>query len=120
MATLRHVRTFALSLPEVTEQDHHGFPSFRVSDRIFATVPDALHLHIMLDESEVHMAVVSAPEAFEELWWGKRLAGVRVTFAAAAPRILTELLTEAWRRRAPRRLLARPTKKNAPTRNVGH
>ena len=108
MVTLRAVRTFAISLPEVTEQDHHGFPSFRVRNKIFVTVPGPLHIHVMLDEPEVRMAAASAPQAFAELWWGKRLAGVRVTLAAAPSRLLTTLITEAWRRRAPRLLAALP------------
>ena len=45
-------------------------------------------------------------DTFEELWWGKRLAGVRVDLGEAPADVVVELLEEAWRRRAPRRLVA--------------
>lgn len=58
----------------------------------------------MLGPDETEMATQAAPEAFEQLRWGKRLAGVRVTLAAADKGLLTALLLEAWRCRAPKRL----------------
>ena len=105
MTTLAHVRRMALSLPETTEQDHHGFPSFRVAGKIFATVPDSAHVHVMLPDTHVAMAIGTSPHACEELWWGKRLSGVRVTISSAQPHLLSMLLTEAWRLKAPARLL---------------
>jgi hypothetical protein len=107
MVKVREARRLALSLPETIEQDHHGIPSFRVAKKIFATVPDDTHLHVMVGPDEVDMAVNAAPRAVEELWWGKRLAGVRVNLASADLDLLTVLLNEAWRRKAPRRLALR-------------
>ena len=109
MATLRQVRAFIESLPESTEQDHHGFPSFRVADKIFATLPDPQHLHIMLDEPEVQMAVALGPDAIEELRWGSRLAGVRVSLAGVSRDLLSDLVLLAWQRKAPRRLRLPPS-----------
>lgn len=94
------VRRIALALRDATEQDHHGFPSFRVGGRIFATMPDEAHLNVMLDEGDVHAMVAMNWAACEALWWGKRLRGVRVNLAAATPRLVDELLEDAWRRRA--------------------
>ncbi len=94
------MRRIALALPDATEQDHHGFPSFRVGGRIFATLPDAVHLNVMLDEGDVHAMVAMHWAACEALWWGKRLRGVHVNLAAATPRVVGELLEDAWRRRA--------------------
>jgi hypothetical protein len=105
MVTMREARRLALSLPEATEQDHHGIPSFRVRGRIFATVPDDEHVRVMLGPEETHAAVSADPAAFAELWWGKQLSGVVVQLRHADRRQLIDLLTEAWRRRAPRRLL---------------
>jgi hypothetical protein len=96
---------FALSLPEALEQDHHGIPSFRVHGRIFATVPDDDHLRIMVDEGEIRAAVSDDPGAFEAFWWGSRLAALVVDLRRAPPDHVRELLTEAWRRRAPKRLV---------------
>jgi hypothetical protein len=98
------VRRLALALPEANEKAHHGIPSFRVADKIFATVPDDKHVNVMVGPDEAAMAVSVSPEACEELWWGKQQAGVRVTVAAADIDLLTVLLREAWMRKAPRRL----------------
>jgi hypothetical protein len=46
MATTDEARRMALALPESTEADHHGFPSFRVRGKIFATLPDESHLNV--------------------------------------------------------------------------
>ena len=40
-----------------------------------------------------------------EFWWGSRLSCVVVDLRAAPPDQVRELLTEAWRRKAPKRLL---------------
>ena len=104
MVTLAAARRLALSFPEVTKQDHHGMPSFRVQGKIFLTVPDPRHLHVMLDAFLTHAAVGTHPAACEELWWGKRLSGVRIDLRHADRDMLADLLEEAWQRRAPKRL----------------
>lgn len=98
-------REIVLSLPEAVEQDHHGRPSFRVNGKIFATLWDEDHLNVMLDEGGVVQAVQAHPDACSEVWWGKRLAAVRVALTHAKPAMLRQMLTEAWELRAPKRLL---------------
>ena len=98
------VRKLALALPETAEQDHFGNPSFRVRGKIFATVPDDLHLNVMIDPFDVDAAIRAAPESCADLWWGKELRGVRVELAKAAPAMVEDLLRAAWRRKAPKRL----------------
>lgn len=92
------------------EQDHHGRPSFRVAGRIFATLWDADHANVMLDEPGIRTAVERHPGACAERWWGKRLAAVQVDLAAVDDAVLAELLEDAWEGRAPARLTraARP------------
>jgi hypothetical protein len=92
-------RAVALALPGAVEADHHGFPSFRVGGRIFATQPDPDHLHVMVDEGAVREAVAEDPVACAEKWWGKRLACVRITLAEAVPEQVAELLRDAWARK---------------------
>ncbi len=101
------VRELALALPEAVEQDHHGFPSFRVRKKIFATWPDEGHLHIMLSEDGIREALAVYADACAEQYWGKRLAALRVDLARIEQAPLVELLEEAWRRRAPKSLQAR-------------
>jgi hypothetical protein len=95
------VRRFALSLPEVTEEPHFHYSSFRVRGKIFATVPDEEHLRVMADEGEIRACVAQDPAAFAELWWGSRLSCVVVDLAAVDGDQLSELLADAWRRTAP-------------------
>jgi hypothetical protein len=100
-------RKLALSLPEATEQPHFELWSFRVRGKIFATVPpDGRHLHVFVDEHAVRSAIRSNPAAFEELMWGKKLAGLRVSLTSARPAVVRDLLIESWRRKAPKRLVA--------------
>ena len=107
MMELEEVRRFALSLPGATEEPHFEKTSFRVRGKIFATVPpDEQHLHVLVGEGEARAAVADDSTAFEELWWGRQLKGVRVSLPAAPPHRVAELLEESWRRRAPKRLVA--------------
>jgi hypothetical protein len=98
-------RALALSLPEAVEQDHHGRPSFRVGGKIFATLWSAERMNVMLDEGGIRTAIDAAPQACDEVRWGKRLAAVGVTLARAEPELLRAWLEEAWEQRKPKRLL---------------
>jgi hypothetical protein len=107
MGDLESARSFALSLPATTEEPHFDMASFRVRGKIFATVPpDDGHLHVFVDEGEVHAAMAEDPPAFEPLLRGQRLRGLRIRIAAAPANRIAELLEESWRRKAPARLSA--------------
>jgi hypothetical protein len=104
--TLEQARRFALSLPEATEEPHHELSSFRVRGKIFATVPpDGKYLHLFVDEQQREAVVATEPIAFEKLWWGSKVVGVRVLLTKARSALVSELLYSAWRRKAPRRLV---------------
>ena len=90
---------------ETVEQDHHGRPSFRVANKIFATLRDEDHMNVMLDEGGILTAIDAEPETCAEVWWGKRLVAVRVDLRRAEAELLANLLAEAWEIRAPKRLL---------------
>jgi hypothetical protein len=98
-------RRLALALPETTEQDHHGRPSFRVGNKIFATLWDDRHMNVMLDEPGILTAVQDHPWCAER-WWGKRLAAVAVDLERADATALADLLADAWEGKAPKRLSA--------------
>lgn len=100
-------RRFALSLPEVTEEPHFDLTSFRVNGKIFATVPPGeTHLHVFVDGDELELLPAAQPKAYEKLFWGKRLAGLRVTLASAKVDDVEDLIRSAWRRKAPKKLAA--------------
>jgi hypothetical protein len=105
MVSYEQARKIALALPEAVERDHHGRPSFRVGGRIFATLWDEDHTNVMLDEAGIRTAVQSTPEACAEVWWGKRLAAVRVDLHRVDRATLASLLADAWEWKAPKRLL---------------
>lgn len=107
MADLQGARDFALSLPGTIEQPHFDMSSFRVHGKIFATVPPGQDvLHVFVQEAEVRACVAEDPSAFAPLLWGRRVSGLRLSLAAVSADRLAELLEEAWRRKAPRRLVA--------------
>lgn len=104
MTTFDEVRAFALSLPEAVSQDHHGMESFRVRGKIFATVPDEAHVRVMLSEEDILAAVSERPELCTPFYWGSRLSCVVVTLEGADVAVVRELLADAWRRKAPKKL----------------
>ncbi len=101
------VRALALDLPETREQPHFTMTSFRVRGSIFATMtPERDQLHVFVPEDEVHDAVAEAPQECEELWWGQKLDGVKVTLEGVDPEVVNNLLIAAWRQKAPKKLVA--------------
>ena len=104
MVAVARVRELALALPEATEQDHHGRPSFRVG-KIFATLWSERQLNVMVDRDGIRTAGQARPDACAEVYWGKRLAAVGVDLDAADETLVAELLADAWEHKAPERLL---------------
>ena len=103
---INEVRRFALSLPETTEEPHFHFSSFRVKGKIFATVPpDEKHLHVFVDDEKRDLMVATEPQAYEKLWWGKKVVGLRVILAKAKSGDVKGLLRSAWQSKAPKSLL---------------
>ena len=101
MVTIDQARAAALALPEAVERDHHGRPSFRVAGKIFATLWDEEHMNVMLDEPGIRTAVQAHPYCCHEVFWGKRLAAVRINLPDADRALLAELLADAWEAKAP-------------------
>lgn len=98
---LLEVRALLRTLPGVTEEPHHALWSARVEGKIFATWPaDGSELRVFVDAERARALAADGP--WEELWWGKTLAGVKV--ALPGPEGLADVLREAWGRKAPKRL----------------
>jgi hypothetical protein len=98
--TADEARAIALSFENAVEQDHHGRPSFRVNGKIFATLWTDEQLNVMLPGDRIEQVGAERPERCEPVWWGKRLAAVRVHLAGADSALVEALLAEAWQRRA--------------------
>lgn len=95
-------RRIALGLPGAVEQDHHGFPSFRVAGKIFATLPSPDRLRVMLDEHGIRWAAATWPDVCREFYWGKRLACVEINLTEADESLVRELLADSCQRKRQR------------------
>jgi hypothetical protein len=96
------VRRFALSLPDVTEQPHHAYSSFRVRGKIFVTVPPAEDvIHVFVTEMDRERALAMYPQWTDKLMWGGKVAGLRVMLDAAEAAAVKALVRQAYDARAP-------------------
>ena len=96
---MEKIRKIAFALPDAVEMDHHGRPSFRVNEKIFATMWDENHVNVMLDPISILEVVRENPKSCGELWWGRQLRCVSVDVRRASAKLLTELLGEAYQRK---------------------
>lgn len=90
-------------LPEVTIGDHHGMGALRFRTAILATRPDATTLRIMLMPEQIGEAVAEFAWCAPVLW-GQKVSAVAVALDDADPDVVRDMVTDAWRRRAPQRL----------------
>ena len=96
------VRTYALSLEDVTEQPHHEYSSFHVRGKIFVTVPPKEDvIHVFVDEEVRERALAMFPEWSQKLLWGGKARGLRITLAAAPAAAVKALVRRAYETRAP-------------------
>jgi len=104
---LSELRRFALSLPEVTEEPHHSYLSFRVRGKIFVTVPpDGEYIHLFVDDTSREQALALYSEFVDKLLWGGKVRGVRVRIGHASAAAVRELVRSAWTSKAPNSLTA--------------
>ena len=108
MAAVEDIRRLALSLPEAVEQDHHGFPSFRVAGKIFATLRGGPpRLMVKLDPEDQHNLAEAHPESVAPVpgGWGRQ-GSTFVRYDLVEAEFAAMLLRLAWRNVAPKKLLA--------------
>jgi len=107
MITQEELREVALSLPEAEERETWGEPTFRVRDKIFLMLaPDGATASVKASLTEQAHLVESHPEAFAVAAYTGRFGWVSVRLAAVEPDLMRELIAAAWRRTAPKRLVA--------------
>ena len=102
-------RKLALSLPEAAERSHMGHPDFRVRGKIFATLgfPDATMAVVRLNSAQQDMLSHAEPAVFSPVpgAWGSRGATC-ITLKKATKASTLDALEMAWRRTAPKSLVA--------------
>ncbi|MFI6596774.1 MmcQ/YjbR family DNA-binding protein [Nonomuraea sp. NPDC050536] len=108
MVTEDDVRRVALSLPETGEKSMYGTPGFYVKARWFARIRDEGDVLVVFcpTEEDKHALIAAQPATFftEPHYDGHPTVLVR--FQAIGVEELSELLTDSWRLRAPKRVLA--------------
>jgi hypothetical protein len=108
MVTAADVRRVALSLPATAEKPSYGTPGFRVKDKLFARIREEGDVLVVWveDEGEKQAMIASEPEKYFTTRHYDGHPTVLVQFGAIEIDELAELLTEAWRIRAPKKLVA--------------
>jgi hypothetical protein len=106
MVTEDDVRRVALSLPATTEKPSYGTPGFRVKDKLFARIREEGDVLVVWvgDLGEKEALIASEPDKFFTTPHYDGHPTVLVRFGAVEVDELTELLTDAWHIRAPKRL----------------
>ncbi|MDQ3946867.1 MAG: MmcQ/YjbR family DNA-binding protein [Actinomycetota bacterium] len=108
MATEEDVRRIALSLPEVTEKPWFNTPGFRVKDKSFLRIRSEAEGSLVVfvsDPIEKEALLASDPDKFFTTSHYNGYPVVLVKLPAVDVDELTELITDSWRVKAPKRVL---------------
>jgi hypothetical protein len=107
MPTAKTVRSLALGLPETSEKPCYGMPGFYVRKKLFARLlPDGQTLALWIDLEERDALLAVAPGVFFLTPHYENATMVLVRLERVERADLEERLVEAWRSRAPAKLLA--------------
>jgi hypothetical protein len=111
MITTSDVRQLALAMPEAQERETWGEATFRVRDKIFMTLsPDGKTASVKASVSDQAALITTEPGTFAKAHYTGRYGWVTVQLASVDPEVMRELVVEAWRRTAPKRLVDGPSR----------
>ena len=101
------VRTFALSLPEAEERETWGEETFRVRNKIFMMLgANGKSAAVKSTRDEQAALLAGDPETFFRPEYVGVHGWIGVVVAKVDPEEMRELITEAWRMTAPKRVVA--------------
>jgi hypothetical protein len=103
MPTWKTVQKIARTLPETTEGPQYDKSSFRVGGKAFLIGGDDETFSIITDEREALLH--SSPDIYESIPHHVGTSWVVVRLAHISEVELREIMTDAWRIRAPKRLI---------------
>jgi hypothetical protein len=109
MVTYAEVRDWVLALPGGQEVmvEEWGHPTLRVNDKMIAAgAPDSPRLSVKASTEEQAELLRTDPETYAVAAYTGRYGWVDVNLSTVDPDELHELIVEAWRRTAPKRLVA--------------
>jgi hypothetical protein len=99
-------RRLALAFPETEERETWGHPTFRVRDKMFMTMDtDGTSVTVKATLEAQAALVGSEPETFSVPAYVGQHGWVGVRLDRVDPEEMAELIDEAWRMTAPKRLV---------------
>ena len=105
--TREEFRRAALAFPEAGEQETWGHPTFRVRGKMFATLSAENDAATVKASREAQAALVgSEPGTFSVPAYVGQHGWVGIRLERVDPEEAVELLDEAWRETAPKRVVA--------------
>ncbi|GAB2828434.1 MmcQ/YjbR family DNA-binding protein [Actinoallomurus bryophytorum] len=106
MATGEDLRKLALSLPEASERETWGSATFRVRDKIFVMMSaDGTGASVKATKDEQSALIAEDPETFTYPAYVGQHGWIGVDVERIGTDHLRELVTEAWRMTAPKRVV---------------
>ncbi len=112
--TFDQLRRLCLALPEAEERETWGEATFRIKDRIFAMgSPDGEFVSVKASLDDQAGLVAMDPKTFAPSAYTGRFGWVRVRLVGVGPELAQRLVTNAWKRSAPKRLVAELEAQNA-------
>jgi hypothetical protein len=115
-AVFARVRAAASGLPEVEESTWYGTPSLKVRGKGFARLKDADTLVVLCALDEKEMLMEADPEVFFETDHYKGWPAMLVRLERISTSQLRHRLEQAWRLKAPKRLVAESKKRGVGNR----
>ena len=108
MASAADLRTIALAMPDATEKPMHGTPAFYVKSKFFTKLTHdgrcaVVHVE-SLEEKDALLAAEPVKLTTTPHYDGYRM--VLVVLAKVTKTELWELVSDSWRLRAPKKLVA--------------
>jgi hypothetical protein len=99
------LRAMAMSLPEVTERKTWGKPTFRVQNKLFVTLAaDGGSATLKSSPEEQQSLVAAEPDTFAIAAHLGRHGWITVQLDHVDKTQMNELVTDAWRRVAPKKI----------------
>jgi hypothetical protein len=107
VVTFEQVREFALTLPDAEERTSYGTPAFFVRKKLFVRLlPEAQHVMVKVDFDVRESLLADGPEVYSITPHYANYPGVLVELESVEFDDLADLIEDAWRTAAPKRLVA--------------
>jgi len=100
------IRQFIMTLPATKEMDHFGKPSYRINNKIFATLqPDGYTLTVKTVGEDRTIFTTMAPDTYSVPDTFANLNYMHINLNTVSPKELKGLIIKAWSSVAPKRIV---------------